>query len=79
MFEPVFADPGVDWISAAVVLWLGGAGWVTAAAAHLGLPEWRWFGLSLATGPVAWVRMFLLLRRRRARRRATGEHIDASA
>ena len=67
-----------DWFAAAVVLWLGAAGWVTAVASHLGRSEWRWFGLSLATGPVAWVAVGLELRRARERRRKARRHLDGS-
>ena len=66
MTDPPLSDPSLDWIAGALFLWLGAAGWTTAVAAHLGLSEWRWFAFALATGPVAWVAVYLRLRRRRS-------------
>lgn len=76
---PIVA-PGLDWIAGIAVLWVGGAAWVTAVASHLGLSEWGWFAFALLTGPVAWVAVFVRLRRERARRRGgahpTGGSVD---
>ncbi len=61
---------GLDWIAAMAVLWVGGAAWTTAVASHLGLSEWKWFGLALLTGPLTWLVVYLRLRSARRRSRA---------
>jgi hypothetical protein len=52
-------------LAAALLPWMGVGGIASRFAKRHGFGEWKWFLASLATGPVAWVVLYVKIREKK--------------